>query len=123
MQDEMSRDATQRMGKCVAQLKDHYRKMRTGRANVGLLDGLKVDYYGAPTPLKSLASITVPEPRMIMVKPFDDVQRMDQATLAKRLDVSPADFSRPLTEHEAEGWAFYTGQAPGIVRMRGGARN
>ena len=45
------------------------------------------------------------------------------SALAKRLDVSPADFSRPLTEHEAEGWAFYTGQAPGIVRMRGGARN
>ena len=46
MHEEMSRDATQRMTRCVAQLKDHYRKMRTGRANVGLLDGLKVDAKG-----------------------------------------------------------------------------
>ena len=52
MQDEMSRDALQRMGKCVAQLKDHYRKMRTGRANTGLLDGIKVEYYGSEVPLK-----------------------------------------------------------------------
>ena len=43
MQDEMTRDATQRMAKCVAQLRDHYRKMRTGRANVGLLEGIKVE--------------------------------------------------------------------------------
>ena len=47
MQDEMSKDATLRMSKCVALLKDHFRKMRTGRANTGLLDGIKVDYYGS----------------------------------------------------------------------------
>ena len=59
MQDEMSRDATQRMGKCVALLKDHYRKMRTGRANTGLLDGIKVDYYGSEVPINQVASVNV----------------------------------------------------------------
>jgi ribosome recycling factor len=59
MQEEMSRDATQRMSKCVALLREHYRKMRTGRANTGLLDGLKVDYYGSEVPLNQVASISV----------------------------------------------------------------
>jgi ribosome recycling factor len=59
------------MEKAVAVLSDELRGVRTGRASAALVEGVKVDYYGAPTPLKSLASITVPEPRMIMVKPFD----------------------------------------------------
>jgi ribosome recycling factor len=64
-------EAEDKMEKAVAVLGDELRGVRTGRASAGLVDQLKVDYYGAPTPLKSLASITVPEPRMIMVKPFD----------------------------------------------------
>ena len=58
MQDEMSKDATLRMSKCVALLKDHLRKMRTGRANTGLLDGIKVDYYGSEVPLSQVATKT-----------------------------------------------------------------
>jgi ribosome recycling factor len=71
MQDEMSRDATQRMSKCVALLKDHYRKMRTGRANTGLLDGLKVEYYGSEVPLSQVASINVEDSRTLVVSPWD----------------------------------------------------
>jgi ribosome recycling factor len=64
-------EAEEKMEKAVAVLSDELRGVRTGRASAALVEGVKVDYYGAPTPLKSLASITVPEPRMIMVKPFD----------------------------------------------------
>ena len=69
--DDIVLEAEEKMEKAVAVLIDELRGVRTGRASAGLVDGLKVDYYGAPTPLKSLASITVPEPRMILVKPFD----------------------------------------------------
>jgi ribosome recycling factor len=69
--DDIVLEAEDKMEKAVAVLAEELRGVRTGRASAALVDGIKVDYYGAPTPLKSLASITVPEPRMIMVKPFD----------------------------------------------------
>ena len=69
--DDIVLEAEDKMEKAVGVLGEEFRGVRTGRASAGLVDGLKVEAYGAPTPLKSLASITVPEPRMIMVKPFD----------------------------------------------------
>lgn len=69
--DDIVLEAEDKMEKAVAVLNDEMRGVRTGRATASLVDGLRVDYYGAPTPIKSLASITVPEPRMILVKPFD----------------------------------------------------
>jgi len=69
--DDIVLEAEDKMEKAVAVLSDELRGVRTGRASAGLVDGIRVDYYGAPTPLKALASITVPEPRMILVKPFD----------------------------------------------------
>ena len=69
--DDIVLEAEDKMEKAVSVLAEELRGVRTGRATPALVDGIKVDYYGAPTPLKSLASITVPEPRMILVKPFD----------------------------------------------------
>ena len=69
--DDIVLEAEDKMEKAIGVLGEEFRGVRTGRASAGLVDMLKVDAYGAPTPLKSLASITVPEPRMIMVKPFD----------------------------------------------------
>jgi len=69
--DDIVLEAEDKMEKAVTILTEEMRGVRTGRASAGLVDQLKVEAYGAPTPLKSLASITVPEPRMIMVKPFD----------------------------------------------------
>ena len=91
MQDEMSRDATQRMGKCVALLKDHYRKMRTGRANVGLLDGLKVDYYGSEVPINQVASVGVEDARTLVVSPWDKsaVSAVEKAILKSDLGLTP----------------------------------
>jgi ribosome recycling factor len=69
--DDIVLEAEDKMEKALAVLGDELRGVRTGRASAALVDGLRVDYYGAPTSLKSLASITVPEPRMIVIKPFD----------------------------------------------------
>jgi ribosome recycling factor len=69
--DDIVLEAEDKMEKAVGVLNDELRGVRTGRASAGLVDQLKVEAYGALSPLKSLASITVPEARMIMVKPFD----------------------------------------------------
>jgi ribosome recycling factor len=123
MQDEMSRDATQRMSKCVALLKDHYRKMRTGRANTGLLEGIRVEYYGNEVPLNQVASINVEDSRTLVVSPWDKsaVQAVEKAILKSDLGLTPNTAGQvirlplpPMTEerrkdltkiarHEAEG--------------------
>jgi len=91
MQDEMSKDATQRMSKCVALLKDHYRKMRTGRANTGLLEGLKVEYYGSEVPLSQVASINVEDSRTLVVSPWDKsaVSAVEKAIMKSDLGLTP----------------------------------
>ncbi len=91
MQDEMSRDATQRMSRCVALLKDHYRKMRTGRANVGLLDGLKVEYYGSEVPISQVASLSVEDSRTLVVTPWDKaaVSAVEKAIQKSDLGLTP----------------------------------
>lgn len=67
-------------------------KVRTGRANPDLLDGVRVDYYGSPTPLKQMASISVPEPRMIMLKPFDrsSIKPIETAIVKADLGLNPS---------------------------------
>jgi ribosome recycling factor len=91
MQDEMSRDATQRMSKCVATLREHFRRMRTGRANTGLLDGLKVEYYGSEVPLSQVASISVEDSRTLVVSPWDKsaVSAVEKAILKSDLGLTP----------------------------------
>ena len=69
--DDIVLEAEDKMEKAISVLAEELRGVRTGRATPGLVDTMKVEYYGELTPLKALASITVPEPRMIMVKPFD----------------------------------------------------
>ncbi|HEY8266782.1 MAG TPA: ribosome recycling factor [Steroidobacteraceae bacterium] len=91
MQDEMSKDATLRMSKCVALLKDHFRKMRTGRANTGLLDGIKVDYYGTEVPLSQVATISVEDARTLVVSPWDKsaVTAVEKAIMKSDLGLTP----------------------------------
>ena len=69
--DDIALEAEEKMEKAVSVMSEELRGVRTGRASASLVDGLKVEAYGTLNPLKSLASITVPEPRMILVKPFD----------------------------------------------------
>jgi len=69
--EEVVLDAEERMNKALTFLREEMRGMRTGRAHPGLVESIRVDYYGTPTPLKQLASISVPEPDQIVIKPFD----------------------------------------------------
>ena len=64
-------DATGRMDKSVEATHEHFNSVRTGRASSALLDRITIDYYGTPTPLKNLATINAPEPRLVTVQPFD----------------------------------------------------
>jgi ribosome recycling factor len=64
-------DAERKMQKATEVLSEGLRGIRTGRASPALVEGVRVEYYGAPTPLKQLAAITTPEPQLIVVKPFD----------------------------------------------------
>lgn len=64
-------DARERMVKAIEHVKAEFAAVRTGRANSSLVEGLLVDYYGAETPLKQLANFSVPEPRLLVVSPFD----------------------------------------------------
>ncbi|MEZ6063067.1 MAG: ribosome recycling factor [Planctomycetaceae bacterium] len=69
--DEILLDAEERMEKAVDHLVSSLQGIRTGRANPGLVDSIRVDYYGSQTPLKQIANVSVPEPQQIMIRPFD----------------------------------------------------
>ncbi len=69
--DEILLDTEERMEKALDVLRGELRSMRTGRAHPGLVEGVRVDYYGSPTPLKNIASISAPEADLLVVKPFD----------------------------------------------------
>jgi ribosome recycling factor len=71
MRDEILFEAEEKMEGAVTHLAHTFRGIRTGRASPGLVEGIRVDYYGAPTPLPHMASVSIPEPRLIMIKPFD----------------------------------------------------
>ena len=71
MIDDLIRDATTRMDKSVEATHNELNTIRTGRASAALLDRVTVDYYGQQTPLNQLATLNVPEPRLLTVQPFD----------------------------------------------------
>lgn len=69
--EEIVLEAEERMDKTIALLEDQLKGVRTGRANTGLVDSIRVPYYGSPTPLKQLANLSTPEPQQILIRPFD----------------------------------------------------
>jgi ribosome recycling factor len=79
------------MDKALRSLRIDLQKIRTGRANPGLLDGLQVDYYGTPTPLNQLANLSAPDPRLIVVSPYDRgaIQAIERAIQAASLGLTP----------------------------------
>ncbi len=85
-------EAAEKMDQCVEHFQGELRGVRSGRASPGLVDGIKVDYYGAQTPLGQMAQISVPEPRLIVIKPFDasQVQEVAKAIQASDLGVNPS---------------------------------
>jgi ribosome recycling factor len=90
--DDFIQDATHRMDKSVEATHDHFNSVRTGRASPALLDRIQVDYYGTPTPLKNIATINVPEPRMLTIQPFDPsaMKQIERAIMESDLGLQPS---------------------------------
>ena len=82
----------EKIGKSISVLKEELNTVRAGRANAALLDKVTVDYYGSPTPLKALANISVPEPRMLLVSPFDPkaIPEIEKAINIANIGINPA---------------------------------
>ena len=95
---EVLNDTTSKIQKSFDALKAQFAGLRTGKASPALVDGIKVDYYGAPTPIKNLATISTPEPRQIKISPFDPtvLAEMNKAILAANLGVTPQNDGKVL---------------------------
>jgi len=92
MIDDVLKDTEGKMDKAVEALERDLGGVRTGRASARLVDNVKVDYYGAPTPLNQVASISVPEARMIVIQPWDKsvVPLIEKAILKSDLGLNPS---------------------------------
>ena len=90
--DLVTDEAKQAMDKSVRSLRAELQKVRTGRASTTLLEGVQADYYGTPTPLNQMANLSTPDPRLIVVNPFDKsaIQAIEKAILASDLGLTPS---------------------------------
>jgi ribosome recycling factor len=92
MIEELLDDARRRMDKSVEATQHEFNTVRTGRASAALLDRISVDYYGTMTPVKQLATINVPEPRLLTVQPFDpsSIKAIERAIIESDLGLTPS---------------------------------
>ena len=92
MIEDLVSDAIQRMNKSVDATHEHFNSVRTGRAAPALLDRIQVDYYGTPTPLKNMATISAPEPRLLSIQPFDpsSLKGVEKAIMESDLGLTPS---------------------------------
>jgi ribosome recycling factor len=107
MIDEVKADAESKMKKTIEAFKRELQTIRTGRASPALVEPLKIDYYGTPTPLQQLAAVSVPEARLLLIKPFDQstLSAIEKAILKSDLGLTPMNDGKvirlplpPLTE-------------------------
>jgi len=100
-------EAKEAMDKAVRSLRSDLQKVRTGRASTALLDGIQVDYYGTATPLNQMANLTTPDPRLIVISPYDKsmIQPVEKAIQTSDLGLTPSNDGKvvripipPLTE-------------------------
>jgi ribosome recycling factor len=91
MIDDAIKELSSDIEKAHESLRRELTKLRTGRANAALLDSLKVDYYGVPTPIQQMAAISVPEARMLVVKPWEKTQlkAIEKAIIESNLGLNP----------------------------------
>lgn len=92
MTKEVINNMKAHMDKTVDSLRREYQKVRTGRANLGLLDDIKIDYYGTPSPLSQVATLSVPEPRTITLQPWETkmISVIEKAIMNANLGLTPA---------------------------------
>ncbi len=107
MIDSVYDDVRQRMGKTIDALKKEFQKIRTGRASLALFEDIRIDYYGTPTPLKQMASLSVPESRLVLIQPWDQtvIGGIEKGILKSELGLTPMNDGKviriaipPLTE-------------------------
>ncbi|OEU79456.1 MAG: ribosome recycling factor [Desulfobacterales bacterium S5133MH4] len=107
MIDSACDDARQRMGKSIDALKNEFKKVRTGRASLALFEGIRVNYYGTQTPLNQLASLSIPESRLVIIQPWDQtvIGEIEKEILKSELGLTPMNDGKliriaipPLTE-------------------------
>lgn len=107
MLDDIYTETRESMEKSITALKTELNRVRTGRASLSLLDGIRVDYYGTPTPLNQMASLAVPESRLITIQPWDVsiIKEVEKAILKSDLGLTPSSDGKliriaipPLTE-------------------------
>ncbi len=91
MSDKVQQVLEEKIGKSIANLKEELNAVRAGRANPALLDRVEVEYYGTPTPIKQLANVSCPDPRTIVVSPFDpkSIKDIERGILAANVGINP----------------------------------
>lgn len=89
--EEILKDTEERMQKAIDVLKNSLTGVRTGRANPGLVDSIRVDVYGSPTPIKQIATVGAPEPQQILIRPYDVsiIKEIEKAIVASDLGYNP----------------------------------
>lgn len=107
MIEDIYKETSDNMGKSVEALKREFTRVRTGRASLSILDGIRVDYYGTPTPLNQMATLAVPESRLITIQPWDVsvIKEIEKSLLKSDLGLTPSSDGKiiriaipPLTE-------------------------
>ncbi len=105
--NELIKNTEEKMIKTLGVLERDYKSIRAGRANVAVLDRISVDYYGCPTPIQQMAAVSVPEPRILMIQPWDasTLKSIEKAILTSDIGINPQNDGRvirlafpPLTE-------------------------
>ncbi|MBQ2933149.1 MAG: ribosome recycling factor [Clostridia bacterium] len=89
--NELIKNTEERMGKSIDALDREYKSIRAGRANAAVLDRVNVDYYGVPTPVQQMAAISVPEPRTLLITPWDKttLKDIEKAILTSEIGINP----------------------------------
>lgn len=92
MIESMYQETKESMKKAIDALKNELKKIRTGRASLSILDDIRVDYYGTPTPLNQMASLSTPESRLIVIQPWDAsvIKDVEKAILKSDLGLTPS---------------------------------
>jgi len=92
MESHVAKECETKMKKAIAALEKDLGKVRTGRASLALVDDIRVDYYGTPTPINQVASLSVPESRLIVIQPWDNslLSEIEKAILKSDLGMTPA---------------------------------
>lgn len=105
--DEIMLETEEKMESALDFLSNEFKKLRTGRASPALVENIKVEYYGAPTPLRQIANIVIPDPRSLLIKPFDpsSLKEIEKAIQRSDIGLNPVNDGKfvrlnipPLTE-------------------------